>query len=241
MDPTQSPASDIDLTQTTPNTNANSTPPAVPQAVLDRIGELTADKHELKRQMDQQNQILQELLANQAAMAVRATQPAPIQPQMPEGVDPAVIDYISKTFNQSMKTELESLKREMTGALGNVRANQQNTELQQALVGVPPEVAKVAKQLYADWQRNGNTGWAPIDAVVYARGAVAQQQEANIRRTQPNGSGNDAITPGGAMAPAPQSNRNLPPAKTDEELRRMSPAQQEAYWGSRVGDSDIVY
>ena len=139
---------------------------------------------------------------------------------------------------QTLKSELAEVRREMGQMIGSVRQSQVQTEMQQAVQGVDPTVAKEAQKLYVEWQKAGLQGWKPADAVIYAKGQLALANEAVARRQQPNGQGEQQY---GASAPNPVVQTRLPPPKSDAEVNKMSLAQQEAYWAGRVGDSPIQY
>lgn len=231
-----------DNTQSNESTETtNPTTPVVPDAVQKRFDEMTAERHELVRQMNAMGENMNAVLAQNAALALRVNAPVVTQPTIPEGIDPAVLQYLSQTMGASLKAELASVKGELQQMIGGVRANQQQTEMQQALVGADPVVAKEAIRLRAEWDKAGLTGWTAKDARIYAEGQLAVQRANQQRANQPNGSGNEAITQANGIAPLSTSQTRLPPPKSDAEIAKMSLTQQEAYWAGRVGDSELQY
>lgn len=236
MDPTQS----TTATNTIPNPEVQK----VPEAVQQRFDELTGTIHEMRRQAEANNQLQQELIAQNAALNVRmltAPQAQPAGPQIPEGMDPTAAQYMAKLVAETMAQNNQVLEQRISQLVGGIRQSQQQTEFQQATAGVDPAVAKEAAKFMQAWARAGNTGWTAQDAVIYAEGALARTNRVNQNRMRPNGESNDAVTQGGANTPNPVANRNLPPPKSDAELKVMSLSQQEAYWAGRAGDSELTY
>lgn len=236
MDPTQSNnvVSDIDTNPTQP------TQPAVPPGVQARFDEMTAETHALRRQLEAQNLAQQELITQLAANAIKANQPTQPAEPLPEGVDPTLVNYLSKSMSQVMANQLDNFKREITSALGGVRQSQEQMEVQQVASKYSPEVQKEAQSLLASWRKMGLTGWKPEDAFIYAEGQASVRARSNANRTKPNGDGSDSMVQGGGGLPPPPT-RNLPPAKSDDELKKMTPGQQEAYWAGRVGNTELTY
>lgn len=225
--------------QTPEGSSQPNTQSTVPPGVQERINELVGRDHEKNRQLDSLNETVQQLIAQNAALAAKQSMVAPIQPTIPEGVDTNTVSFMQAQFTQMLNQQAAMFKQELGQALGGVRQSQEMTEFQQATNGVDPKVAADAKKLLGDWKNAGLTGWTPQDAVIYAEGQAARRARSQQVIGRPNGSGD--MTPGGSLPPATDSRTSLPAAKSDEELRRMSPQQQEAYWAARVGDSELVY
>ncbi len=182
-----------------------------------------------------------EVAANQARLAAQQIShtPAPQAPQLPDGIDPVMAQFFQQQTQQLLQQQSAMFEQKMVQALGGVRQNQEQLQMQALASGTDPKVTARAQKLFGAWKANGATGFTMEDAFVYAEGQLAKEARSTQRQNAPNGNGYEATTQGGAMPPA--TNRNLPPAKSDAELNAMSPAQQEAYWASRVGNSEIVY
>jgi hypothetical protein len=228
-----------DPTQSETPAEAPSTTSTITPGVQSRIDELVGRDHEKNRQLEQMNQTMQELIAQNAALAARQSAVAAPVPALPEGVDPSMVDYLSQQMKQAMSQQFAQLEQKFTQAFGSVKQTQEQMAFQAAATGYPPEVQREAEKLMATWKRNGFTGWQPKDAFIYARGQLADQAAQQQYRDRPNGNGGDSVTPGGSLPPSPT--RSLAPAKSDDELRRLSVKQREEYWAARVGDSDITY
>ncbi len=228
--------------QTPDGSNPATTQTAVPPGVQSRFDELTGIIHEKQRQMDAMSQTMQELIATTAANAAKQSmafnQNTPAQ-ALPEGIDPSLVSYLSNQMTQTMSQQMAAMEQKIASMVGGVRQSQEMMEFQAASQGVDPTVAAEAQKLMQTWKRNGFTGWKPEDAIVYATGLVATKQRAAQNRNRPNGDGNDALSVGGGSMPS--TSNSLPPPKSDEEMRGMSIQQQEAYWASRVGNSELKY
>ena len=235
---------DNDNTQSSEQTPDGSNTQPVPNptnptnGVQSRIDELTGTIHEQRRAMEQTNATIQELIAQNAALAARQQQQPEQRQELPEGVDPALANFLTNQFKTMLDANNRSLEQKLGQVVGTVRQSQEQLEFQQAATGADPKVVQAAQQLMATWRNKGFTGWIPADAIIYAEGQVARQGKQRTQR--PNGDSNDAIQQGGAPLPPIQQSK-LPPSKSDEEVNAMSLAEQEKYWGSRVGNSDLIY
>lgn len=233
---------ETDNTQSTTPDNNTQPKPEVTPGVQARIDELVGRQHEKDRQLEQMNQTMQELIAQNAALAARQSQvaiPQTMQPQLPEGVDPAMAQFFMGQFDSMLKANAKQMEDKLHQVVGGIRQTQEQMEFQSAAQGRSPEVIQRAAKLLSHWKRIGASGFTQADALVYAEGQLAEETRNQQRKQRPNGDGNDTTTLGGGAAPSTQRSA-LPPPKSDEEIRRMSPAQQVAYYEARVGDSEIV-
>lgn len=239
MDPTQS----TDQNTTNPNPETN-TQPAVNPNVQARFDEMTAQQHELRRQLEAQALANQELMGQLAAIStklVSSHQPsAPAVPPPPEGVDPNMVNYFAQTMGQQMAAQLTQFKQEISQMVGGVRQSQEQIEFQQVASQYSPVVQQEAAKLLASWKKSGLQGWRPEDAFIYAEGQLARQARLTQAKTRPNGTADDMTVASGGSTPPPTT-RALPPPKSDAELAQMTLAQREAYWASRVGNSELTY
>lgn len=232
MDPTQS-----DQTQTPPTNQSND---QLSKGTQDRINELTAKLYEERGAREQAQQIAQELIAQNAS---RNTQPPPVQQpqpmQLPEGMDPTHVAFYANMYKAQQEATIQAIKAEFAPLLGGVKQTQEQMLFQQAAASYTPEVVNEAKRLQAVWAKNNYTGWTPEDALIYADGIAAKKARAQQQRMRPNGDGNDTTVNAGGGVPNPVQQTSRPHTKTEEEIRRMTPAEAVAYWGSRVGDTEI--
>lgn len=233
MDPTQS---DQTQTQTQPQSNDQ-----LSKGVQERINELTAKLYEERGAREQAQQIAQELIAQNAS---RVNQPPPVQqqPQMqlPEGMDPTHVAFFANMYKAQSEATVQALRAELAPVLGGVKQTQEQMLFQQAAAGYTPEVVNEAKRLQAVWSKNNYSGWTPEDALIYAEGIAAKKARAQQRMQRPNGDGNDTTVTAGGSMPNPVQQTSRPHTKSEEEIRRMTPAEAVAYWGARVGDTEIL-
>lgn len=214
--------------------------PAADSPINKRFAELTGTIKEQREALARQQETTANLLATIAQLQQVNHRPAPVEPQapalpqiqLPEGVDPSIGHLFqqqqaafAKILEQSQKQTQELVQQ----AVRPFAAQTQNLELQQVLTGQPAEVQKLAQELYATWQRNGNTGWVPKDAVVHARGLLADRMGAGRRQIE------DQTVPGGSVAPAtvPGGGQQIP-TLPDHVVEKMTLSQMEAYYRKRL-------
>lgn len=217
-------------------------PAQQPSPFQQRIGELTGTIKEQKDALARQQEVIQQLMAAQAQIqaqiAANNRPAAPAAPQipqlqLPEGVDPTVASLFqqqTQVFQQMLAQQQQQTEALIQQTAGQQRMTVAQLELQTALNGQPVEVQQLAQKLYMDWQRSGNTGWAPKDAVIYARGQLGITGQP-VRQTHANV---ETVTPGGSVQPPTTQGQALPPPLPPEALQKMSLAQEEAYWRKRL-------
>lgn len=225
-----------EVTQPPPAADAGNVVPT--NGVQSRIDELTGTIHEQRRQLEQMGQTMQEVIAQSAAVAAKQsmTANAPVAQALPEGIDPTLVDYLSKSMTQAISEQMTRMEQKFTQAFGSVRQSQEAMEFQAAAQGVEPKVIQEAQKLMTDWKRRGLSGWKPEDAILHAEAIMARQARQAQNRNRPNGVGEE-----GAGGQPPPTNRQLPPAKSDAELAGMPLDAQLEYLGKRVGDSELIY
>lgn len=215
-----------------------------PTKFQERIGELTStikqQQDALTRSEETQRQLMATIAQIQAAQAAQnrpAQEPAIPQLQVPEGADPTMVSLLQQqqAMFQKMLADQAARTEQMVGqATARTAQTTAQLELQAALAGQPEAVQKEATRLFGMWQNANLTGWAPKDAVIYARGALGITGAAPAR---PGNQTIETITPGGSTQAAPipgQGGTPLPAPLPDEVLARMSLAQTEAYWRKRL-------
>lgn len=244
MDPednTQSPLTGQDGQSTNAQVDGQSS--AVPPGVQKRIDEMTAQLHEARRAATEAQQAAMEAMS----LAARgAHQPqAPVPPQapvfkvdLPEGMDPGQAAFFTQLTGQfqaaldSQRKATEAAMAQMAGSMGQQSAHLQ---LQMRLASQPPAVQDLAQKLMADWQRSNKSGWAPEDAISFARYNLGLPREGvKAPPPAPNGdAGDQTIVAPSAGTPNLGKGQVAPPL-SDIILAKMSPAQQEAYWAKRI-------
>jgi hypothetical protein len=191
--------------------------------VQQRFDELTAKLYEEKRQReadvaarDAQISALIQTLAQAGAQQTQYQ--APPQPELEPELRKQFDAYVSP-----QQRELQAMKAQMQQLV-------QLQEFNQVAQGFPPDIQMEAQKLLSVWNRNGNSGWKPIDALIYAAGQKAQagnhaasaaQQQAKAFNQLPG-----AVTQQAAPAVTsskkglPSNFDSLPPQKKAEILEQ---------------------
>lgn len=224
------------------------TPPGstsnTPSPVQQRIAEITAEKKaalERASALEETNRQLMAQFSQAMAQMQVQRQPEPQAPavpqfQIPEGMDPGVASLFQQqqaAFQAMLAQSQKQTEAIVAQATGRVAQTTAQLQMEQALNGQPPEVRQLATRLFMDWQRAGNTGWAPQDAIIYARGQLGVTGPAARVPSDPNTVVPGGSTPG-AMVAAGQMPGQIPPPLSDEAISKMTLSQEEAYYRKRL-------
>ena len=185
-----------------------------------RINELTAEKHEARRQaeaLQAQLQAREEMMARMMAQVLERgspNQPDPAADLAPE--DRKKIDALVNPKVAALEKSLYQMQ---------MRLEQQQFATQ--LAQEPPAVADLAQKLLGQWRSQGLQGWAMEDAIMFARGRLLGQDTAAADRARNERgqyiAGNQQVTrtQSAPPPPAPRSDQGLP-----ADFDRRSPQEQ---------------
>jgi hypothetical protein len=152
--------------------------------VQKRFDQLTAEKREMQRQLEEQQKLTQTLLLQQMQaqqQAQRQPEPQlPEMPQAPEGMDPVLYHTFLKAAEVASRRQTMELERRMAPLLQQTHRTQADMTIVQE-AGGNNELAQRAQRRYAAWVANNLQG-DPRDAVLYEEGLMAR--EARSRQTQ---------------------------------------------------------
>ncbi len=182
-----------------------------------RFDELTAEKYELKRQLEDARAREQMFLAEAAARAQMAAQAA--RPQEPE-VDPE--------FKRQVELAVRDLRQEMSRSVQQLQAQNAMMQVQSAAVqrGLPDPVRLKAAEITQGYLRQGHV----IDPEVAFKMAAGEVYMEQLAKSQANGQAlrnfnqpNPLLTQQGVMpAGQPQVQRkNYDGLSLDERIRQM--------------------
>lgn len=187
----------------------------------ERIDELTRLRREAERQLEEARAYNQQLLS---VMAEQTQRPAQTQQDVQPLPD---IDPEERRKYAAMMEPLMRQVAELKGALGSVSQQLQYRDYQQAVQSEDPRVTETAEKLLRDWRRDASKGgWTMTDAVVYARGLVAEQDRK--RGTQARTAQNHF----NAMSQTVLTGQNAPPIPTTPQkslptnFEQLSPSKQ---------------
>lgn len=137
-----------------------------------RINELVARQKEYEAQAVQtiatKDQQIAQLLAAVAAKAapVDVTDPlADIAPEDRERVEKIVQHSLAPKLNK-----LEATIAALTNKLGQ-------QEVAASFAGEDPAILAKAQELMGNWRQSGHTGWAPQDAITFAKGMLLSKSQ----------------------------------------------------------------
>lgn len=199
-----------------------------------RIADLTYRFHEAERKAEEQAQRFEQ--ERQQYMTMIANQvlvPQQPQTQMPD-MDP------------DERRKFEALIAPLNQKLAQMeKAHQAQSVYTAALQKqVPPDVAQIAANVAADWQKRGVSGWNYDDAIQHAELLKWKQEQKNAQvQTQATqnmrqnfNQAPPVMTQGGTV---PNTAPQQKPALRGPEFDRLSPDQQELLLWQAFGNSDI--
>lgn len=245
MDPTQSPEGQ----PVAPTNGADGAQPQTPNPVQQRIDELTGQFRETQRQLVEQQNLNQRMMADMLARQnapVAPTAPSVPTLQIPEGMDPTMAAFL-KAQNDAWAGQFAAMQKQTQELVANTaRQSAMSTAqlaFQQAVVGEDPRVAQRAATLLNAWQSDPRfQGWTPKDAIIYARGELGVPAPGAMQPGgrplqqvfQQGGQTFNPFTPGGA--PPPNTTQEQGPGERlpDVVLDRMHPKARAEYEESRM-------
>lgn len=194
---------------------------------------MTAEKYQLRAQLEaSQSQVNQVM----ALLAERMNQPAqaPAAPQLPEGIDPALKQYLDWQAQQHAE-QLKRVTAQHASQLGDA-------QLAHATKNEHPLVAQRAQLIWQDAKQKGAVaqGFTHEQAILYARGQMWEQviadqakgsaaaQAANAQRAMTSG---QPIT---NQSPPPVSGASQTKAPPDMD---EDPEGAAAFYAERLGHS----
>lgn len=194
---------------------------SVSPGVQARIDELTARLRETERAAKEKDDQMMALLQTMAVQ--QPVIPAAQTPQI--DIDPEE----QRKLDAILGPKFKALEQQLAGF--NQFISQ--TQFQQAAASVPADVQAEANKLYAQWQREGKTGWVPGDAVLVAEAIVMKRkgstaQTATQQRQEFNQQQQAVST---QTAPASNVQRGIP---ADIDKRPL--AEQIDIYGKELGD-----
>lgn len=155
----------------------------VPEGVQARFNELTAEKHDLKDQVAaQQAQIAQ--LMELATANARAGAQAPAVPAVEIPPDQKAI------MDAYMAPYLQQIQQSVNQTMGQLRPAVAQTQVHQVLQQrgeSDPRVGPYAERMLQNWQANPGkfgTAWNVNDAIVFAKAAIAEEDQRSGRTVQ---------------------------------------------------------
>lgn len=229
-------------TETTPGAQGPEGGQAVPQGtnpqpegqnpgIQHRIDQLTARYHEAERR----NAELQGRFEAQQQMMLQQMQ----QAQQPQPRDP--FEHLPEDYRDAARAAAQAAERQAAARIQQLeqRYGQQLAamQLQNAIQGQPPQVAQMAQQLYANWQRAGHTGWTPQDAVIYARGQLGiPAQQAAVPTPPPDPFGGSFTHLPQSAPPPPPARPGAPNAAPPPDIE-SDPVAAAAYYEQKLGNN----
>lgn len=187
-------------------------PEVVNQETLDksnvqkRIDELTAEKHASAKQVEQLTETVALMLRKQTEQAQVVA--APVQEQIPEGLDPAIAQYLKAQIN-SVKEEATKQSQQLFWQMQH-QIDQQSVQAKYS--HLPAEVLKDAAQRLTGLKQQYGNAATMDDAVGFAELAWYRKQAQQGRAQQFNGMNQPLSPQGGGLTPPQQSTNLVSPA-----------------------------
>jgi len=147
---------------------------SAPEGFQKRIDELTANFRQAEAKWQEREQAYQQLQQHNAELVslVATLAPKAQDPQVPAvDIDPEE----QRKVKAVISPELKALQQQLAA----VQAQLEATEFQAVAAKEDPRVIAEAEKLKRAWAQQGYTGWKARDAIVYARGLLAEQDRHN--------------------------------------------------------------
>lgn len=193
-----------------------------------RINELTAKRHAAEDRAQEAERRYQELMLQTMQQIAAPRHEAPQAPQV--DIDP--------DLRKALDAYVGPMKQNFEAEIRAAQARAAAAEMRAVMQSVPPQIAKRAQEVWANWQARGldrTAGVTPEQAVTWAKGEAfdalqtqpAPQQRPQWNPAPPNGAPQSLVPP-----PSNSSNGAGPalPANYDD----MSPEKQLEFLEKRL-------
>ncbi len=194
-----------------------------------RIDELTRKFREQERQNQalaaQNSELMQTLTQTVSKMTQQVREPEP-------EIDP--------DEKKRMDFYLSPIQKQLAHVTAQLAASGAHQEVQAVVrAGTPPSVVQHAQALVSDWRKKGIPGTAQ-DAITYAMGEYVlksgdEDAAVSAQRRDFNKGAAAVQTGQGNGAPRRGAQKQL----SEDEIERLTPDAQAAYYGSRIGNEEF--